>query len=67
MKYTRTKIVNLNPTEKFAVEEILVWPDVRLSRQMSGLRVRGKEEDMHERNEPLVQIVDPNGVSYCVW
>jgi hypothetical protein len=39
MKYTRTKIVNLNPTEKFAVEEILVWPDVRLSRQMSGLRV----------------------------
>lgn len=22
---------------------------------------------MHERNEPLVQIVDPTGVSYCVW
>ena len=30
-------------------------------------RDRGKEEDMHERNEPLMQIVDPNGVSYCVW
>ena len=39
MNYSRKKIVNLNPTEKFAVEEILAWPDVMVSRQMSGLRV----------------------------